>query len=958
MKIGDQVISKIYPEYKVGKILKINDLGDESYCEIFFDEIKDVITLNVDSLSKFSSNIEKMSRKDYDDPLLFEICLLCEKIKTLSYQDKMISANNFNIIPLPHQILTVNRVMDEFEPRWLICDEVGLGKTIEAALVFEELKLRNMAKRVLIVCPSGLTNQWKDELKTKFNEDFVIFNRETFKGLTQLHNDKNIWEEFDQIITSIDFIKTKEIKEELAEKTIENRKWHNRYVSEDVINGNWDLVIIDEAHNLSKDWDGSETSRYKIGKELAVKTPMLLLLTATPHQGKSERFRHLLELIDPYKFYDESSVTIENVKSVTVKNEKRAVTDLDGNFVFKDRIVQMVEISREKDNIETLLYNEVSEYVANYHLIASESPVLMLILIMYQKMVSSSSRAIYHSLKKRYELLLTDANAIENLEKLNFEDLEEFAVENAYEKFIMNHSNNEVSEINIEKLKPLVANELRILESCLKLAKEASTGRQDTKVEKLIEIIDNVISREGVGTKFIIFTEFIKTQEYIGEVLEYFGYEVAYFNGNMSLEDKIINKTKFKEECQFLISTDSGGEGINLQFAHVIINYDLPWNPMKIEQRIGRIDRIGQNKDVLVFNFVIKDTVEEHIREILDNKLNVIADEFGDDKKRDVLSLLNEEYNFDNIFIEAIKARKVKEKQLQKIGNEMYTQAKEVIENQQLLIPFSEEDGFDEKIEDVVVEDERVLIEKLVKSYLNYKNIELIEYSKNKNVFYVEKPIGGIKYRNIVFDKKIALENEKYSYINISHPLIKLISDEMTLNDSLSFDIKITNYKSLENEIKGNLFFYMLTLTNNEDFIRKKIIPIFINQMNKYDEVVSEWFEHNNDFKIKMDFKEDINISIEDIELKAEEIKNQKVKEHLINAKFELNEKIDKEKEKFDKYFENKEKEINKHGIENIKLSKVKKLKEHQERIEFDMKKRINLVPQIELFAVAEITFK
>jgi superfamily II DNA or RNA helicase len=876
MKIGDQVTCKIHPEYKVGKIIEINPVGDSNFCEVFFKEIKDFLTLDETSLIKFTSSVEKIESNDYDNPLLFSLSFLAEKINSLNYQDKIISVNNFNIFPLPHQILTVNRALEEFEPRFLIADEVGLGKTIEAALVFEELKLRNMCKRVLIVCPSGLTNQWKDELKTKFNEEFIVMNREAFKGLSSVHGVKNIWLEYDQVITSMDFVKPRIVKDSLSDKTKENRNRHNKQVYENLIDGNWDMVIVDEAHHLSKDIDLSETSRYKLGYELANNTPILLLLTATPHQGKSERFRYLLELIDPYKFFDSDSLNTENIESVTIKNEKRAVVDLEGNLIFKDRIVNLVKISRDENNIESLLYKKVSDYVAYYHYIARKSPIVMFILLTYQRMVSSSTRAIFHSMEKRLTLLKNNSKSLEDLKVTDFDEIEDEETQEKYDN-IMKYvgSETDINDVNFNQLKPHVIKEMAMLEDCLNFAKKASTGRQDIKIEKLLSIIDEVIARDGLETKFIIFTEFIKTQGYIGEILEEFGYNVAYLNGKMSLDDKISNKTKFKENHQFLVSTDTGGEGVNLQFAHVMINYDLPWNPMKIEQRIGRIDRIGQDKNVFVFNFVLEDTAEEQVRDILDSKLDLIADEFGDDKKSDVLTLLNDEYDFDKIYMESIKARKVKENELKIIADNIYSQAKDIIESQQLLIPFNEEKNLSNKVEDYLIEDESILIENLIKYYLEYIGLQLIEYSKDKNVYYIDKPIDNVKYRNLVFDKKISLENERYDYLNLSHPLVKKILDELLSNDSLAFDLKITNYSE---NIKGTLFLYDLKITNNEDFKRKYLIPIFIDENNTFNEKVSDWFERNIDFKIKMDFREDKHENLDEIQSKVDELKMKKLK--------------------------------------------------------------------------------
>ncbi|MDR0911968.1 MAG: DEAD/DEAH box helicase family protein [Methanobrevibacter sp.] len=954
MKIGSQIRSKDYPEYGMGTIIEIDSIGGENYCKVFFDDLKEIKHLKEDSLSLVASVIEKSETRDYDDPLLFSLCLLCEKIEALNYQSKLISANNFNILPLPHQILTVNHVLESFSPRYLIADEVGLGKTIEAALIFEELKLRKKVNRVLILSPSALTMQWRDELKTKFNEDFLVVDREVFSGLESIHGDTNVWENYNQVICSIDFAKPKSIKDSLSEKVKASRNLDNKRITQNLIDAKWDMVIVDEAHHLSKDWDKSETARYKLGKALAESTENLLFLSATPHQGKSEKFLNLLELIDPYKFFDAGSLTPDNVKSVTVKNEKRAVTDLDGNLIFKDRIVQLVKIRRDKSDIESILYENVTDYVSKFYNLAlrDNNRTLAFLLIIYQRMVSSSSKAIHESLTKRLNIINNDLNNIYNLKKIDYDEIEDINLQEAYDKIISQEIKEDISSgVDFSLIEKDVVKEMNILEDCVKIAKKASTGRQDAKIVKLLEIIDEVIAREGIDTKFIIFTEFIKTQEYIGEILENYGYKVSYFNGKMSLDEKIGSKSKFKDDHQFLISTDSGGEGINLQFAHVMINYDLPWNPMKIEQRIGRIDRIGQEKDVLVFNFVIEDTIEERVRDILDRKLDIISNQFGDDKKRDVLSLLNEDFNFDKLFIEAVRKKEVKTKELQEIGNKMNSQAKNIIENQQLLIPFSQKK--EENPKKYILDDTKLLIENLVRAYLRYKHIDLIEYSNKKNVYYLEKPIKNYRCKNLVFDKKISLENEKYEYLNLSHPLIKMILNEITSFNSLSFDLKINNYTD---NINGTLFLYSLKLTNNEDFIRKHLIPVFINSAGDYDEKVSNWFVDDDNFNIKMDFEDDIGEALKDIKIKAEKIKDQKIKDYMINTRMELYEKLEKEKEKYDVYFKKEEKEINKRGIENIRESILEQLNSHKNQLELDRKKRKELVPQVELFAIAEIT--
>lgn len=958
MEIGDKVISSIYPEKKEGSIVEINSINGTEYYKIYFEKTGETKTLEDKVVEKVLSPTERINERKHDHPLLFPLRILAEKLDSLAYQDKIISANNFNIIPLPHQVLTVNHVLEQFKPRCLIADEVGLGKTIEAALIFEELKMRKMVERVLIVVPSGLSKQWKDELQTKFNEEFILIDRNSLKALKEVHGENNVWMEYDRVITSIDFVKPKITRDSKSVKINEHIDWHNTNVSEDCAYAQWDMVIFDEAHKLSKSSDGQETARYKIGKELSEKTPILLLLTATPHQGDSERFRHLLRLIDEYKFYADDSLTSENVESVTIKNQKRAVTDFNGNLIFKSRIVTMAKIPRDDNDIEAELYDKVSNYVSKYYNLASREGnfPFMFLLILYQRMVSSSSRAIHNSLEKRLNLLNHDFRSAKALGKMDIDDLKDVDGQEVYDE-MMNFQTQFVEQggKGNYRLTKQIKEEMVILEDCVSVAKKAAFGRQDFKVRKLLEIIQDTIKRErDPKTKFIIFTEFIDTQYYIGEILESLGYTVTYFNGRMSLDEKIESKSRFSQDYQFLISTDSGGEGINLQFCHVMINYDLPWNPMKIEQRIGRIDRIGQEKDVLIFNFILQDTIEERVRDILDHKLDLIAQEFGDDKKKDVLSFLQDEYNFEKIFIEAIRDREIRERELERTGSEMYIKAKEILEKQDLLVPFTEEEN-PRSIESHMVEDEKNMVKRLIEIYTDFKDVELKEYSKKRNVYYFEQSLNDMRLRNIVFDRDLALKNEKYEYINLNHPLVNQIVNEMLDNDSLSFDLEIEGYNQ---NIKGILFFYRLELTNNEGFHRRHLIPVFINQRGTYDPKATIWFENNYDFKFEVDHVNDMGGRLEALKEKTETVRNTKINELMVTTKLELMEKIEKEQEKFERYFQDKELAIQKISIDNIREYRLKELDKQRNLERLNLNKKKNLVPIIDLFAVAEVTLK
>ena len=952
MEVGDYITSKSYANKGKGYILSISEIAGSITCNVFFEKTKDILSLNKSDIVKIKDPLERIKNNDFDNHLLFPIRILSEKIESLFYQDKIISACNFSILPLPHQVLTVNNVLEkQFLPRCLIADEVGLGKTIEAALIFEELKFRKMVKRILIVAPSGLTRQWQDELKTKFNEDFVLMTKESFKSFQEVHGEDNVWSNYNYVITSVDFLKPKPLYDELSQKEWDRRSWHNNFITNNCINSSWDMVIFDEAHNLSKSGEGLETARYKLGKGLAEVAPILLLLTATPHQGDSQKFKHLLRLIDPYKFYANDSLTPENVSSVTIKNNKRAAVDFNGNRIFKNRIPQLIKIPQVKGDIEQQLYDKVTEYVSKYYDLAAREknfPVMFL-LIVYQRMVSSSSRAIFKSMKKRLHYLKTDYISANDFKNVEIDEFKDVNLQEVYDE-LSNIEGNELNDISPSNIPPIMVEEINMLEECVNLAQRASQGRQDFKMRKLLEVIDTVIFEENdPNIKFIIFTEFIETQNYINEVLTGMGYITTLFNGSMSLDEKIKSKTRFKEECQFLITTDSGGEGINLQFCNIMINYDLPWNPMKIEQRIGRIDRIGQTKDVRIFNFILEDTVEERVHSILDSKLDLIAEEFGDDKRNDVLTALSDEHNFDGIYMGTI-TNELNEKELEHIGASIYAQAKDIINNQDFLIPFTDT-GNSQEIQSYMLGNENNLIKNLVYLYAKLNNVGIKEYTRKRNVYYFDEYLDGDKLKNIVFDRKIAIENEEYVYFNVNHPFVRNIVENNIKSDAMSFNIKIKGYSE---NVTGFLFYYRFELTNNEGFVKRKLVPIFLNEQGIYDSRISNWFNNINDFNIEMR-DEPVTDNFEELLLLANKIRDNEMNEFKSETEIKLLDQINQDKEKFEKYFKDKEYAINKIAINNIRIGQLQDLRDlRKEEFEKFARKK-NIVPKYELFAIAKV---
>ncbi|NLA25838.1 MAG: DEAD/DEAH box helicase family protein, partial [Firmicutes bacterium] len=599
--------------------------------------------------------------------------------------------------------------------------------------------------RALIIAPSGLCMQWQEELKLKFFEDFSIYDRETVLSLKKLHGgESNVWTVTDRIITSIDFIKPKRIAGGLSERAFRQRQWHNKHVFEAAVRSGFDVVIIDEAHKLTKDVSGEETARYKVGEAFAEAVPVLLLLTATPHQGETAKFRNLLHLIDPFLFYSEGDVTPENVKKVTVRHNKRAVVDLQGRRIFKQRLTSLYLIERNapENRIELELYDAVTGYVSDFYNLAYQQNdrTMMFLLLIYQRMVSSSSRAIFVSLSRRLESLLAreqqlsgDRDGLTEDEEGSLSYLEDLAAEEQLNR-LEQHALGGRDKRRIGDLEK----EIRQLERCVDLARRATLGRNDAKFLKLLETIDEFKVRESdPRLKFIIFTEFVETQSYLNECLQFLGYSTALINGGMSAREKLRQKKLFQNEAQFLISTDAGGEGINLQFCRVMINYDLPWNPMRLEQRIGRIDRIGQEHDVKVVNFQLAGTVEQYVREVVEQKLLTIKREFqdGEDKLADILSTLQDEFSFENIYIDAVLKRKEEAAELETVAQEIYRRAREIIKQGQLLIPFTElkrrHDVNSRELERQWKQSRR-----LVERYLRMEGRQLLSYRDKLGVFH------------------------------------------------------------------------------------------------------------------------------------------------------------------------------------------------------------------------------
>ena len=575
-KIGDYVFDKNNNDRV--QIVDVSTVWDFVSYKVF-----NPVTGAVYKLS--SDVVEAESRQINANEYYLRYVAMLSKIKSET-SEGILSKLSSGVIPLPHQLHVLNRAVSDNNVRYILADEVGLGKTIEAGLIIEELKARGLIKRILVVCPTGLVTQWSIEMEEKFGEKFRIILPEDYDTIRKITDNDDVYGQFDQVISPMDSIKPLEKRIGWTEERIEQYNEERIY---SIINSGWDLVIIDEAHRVAG--STGEVARYKLGSLLAAASPYLLLLTATPHNGKTEPFLRLIRLVDEKAFPNMKAVVKEQVAPYVIRTEKREAIDNNGNLLFKNRNTHIVELHwDERHSQQRKLYEMVSSYVSkNYNKALrnrGKNMWVIFLLIMMQRLVTSSTTAVRQSLQKRIKILEEQAFRYESMTEAEFVEID---LEENMEEAIAAISMDIKSEI--EDLNQIVA-----------VAQQAEYQYLDVKVEPLLSIVDDIFA-EDKNRKLIIFTEFVATQQYLSKLLKDRGYFTSLLNGSLSIEERNLVLAEFREETNILISTDAGGEGLNLQFANYMINYDLPWNPMKIEQRIGRVDRIGQQRDVEIYRY-------------------------------------------------------------------------------------------------------------------------------------------------------------------------------------------------------------------------------------------------------------------------------------------------------------------------------------------------------------------
>jgi len=637
------------------KVIEEQTLWGQTVCRIWLPNQDAVVRVPRSALRPLNTNL----RPEIESGRIAYIAAAAKVAEVLESSTSdtdgyvLLAPMESNVIPLPHQIHALSRAISGDRVRYLLADEVGLGKTIEAGLIMRELKLRGLVRRTLVVSPKGIATQWVTEMQTHFNEHFQLVMGDDISTLQRLapgaDHRNSVWSIFDQVVVSLDSVKPMDKRRGwTAERVAE----YNRSRFEDLITAGWDLVVVDEAHRLGGSTD--QVARYKLGRGLAEAAPYMLLLSATPHQGKTDAFYRLMSLLDDDAFPDMDSVSRERVFPYVIRTEKRKAIDADGKPLFKPRHTQIAPITWEsRHHLQKFLYEAVTDYVCEGYnqALREKKRHIGFLMILMQRLVVSSTRAIRTTLERRLAAL----DDGEQQTTLRLEELENGGdgPENLDELYDMNGQ-----ELLDELLKSHVSalqSEGSHVKTLLNAAIRCEQAGPDAKAESLIDWIYKLQAEENESDlKVLIFTEFVPTQQMLKEFLETRGISVVTLNGKHDMEERKQAQDAFRESHRVLVSTDAGGEGLNLQFAHVIINYDIPWNPMRLEQRIGRVDRIGQLKTVQAINFVFEDSVEFRVREVLEQKLSVIFEEFGIDKTGDVLDSAQAGELFEDVFASAI----------------------------------------------------------------------------------------------------------------------------------------------------------------------------------------------------------------------------------------------------------------------------------------------------------------
>ena len=729
------------------------------------------------------------------DPQRFRLGIEAFRLALAYEYDPYFSLSIARVDPLPHQL---EAVYDYFlklpRIRFLLADDPGAGKTIMAGLLLKELKIRGLVKRTLIVTPANLSFQWQREMKDKFRESFEVIRSDVLRA----NYGSNPWQEKNQVITSVSWV-----------SRVEDAK-------DSLLRSRWDLIIVDEAHKMAAYSADKKTLAYKLGEALSSMTDHYLLMTATPHKGDAENFCLFLELLDRDVYGDVKSLEEamrRNSAPFYLRRTKEALVtfpDADTGKVkklFTKREVQTIEFQIDDDEWD--FYDALTRYVEDQSIKASADDsargrALTFTMAMLQRRFASSLYAVRRSLErmrdKRKKILENpEAYRQEQITRNMPEDFDELP-EDEQQEIIAN------LEAVVASIDPAaLRDEISQLSKLISHAQALELREVESKLTKLKEVITTHGVFADPKMKLLLFTEHKDTLDYLVSKLREWGLRVTQIHGGMKIGDRDTSGTRlaaereFRDEAQILVATEAAGEGINLQFCWFMVNYDIPWNPVRLEQRMGRIHRYGQEHDCLIFNFAAINTREGRVLQKLLERLKEIRKELGTDQVFDVVGEIFPANLLERLFRD-MYARRIKEPDIEaRIVHDIDANRFRAITNSTLEGLAKRELNLSALIGRSAEARERRLVPEVIEDFFLQASPLAGLYSKETkaktHVYRIGRiprslwSIGerlelrygklGREYRQIVFDKALLSQDATSEWITPGHPLFETVREDV-----------------------------------------------------------------------------------------------------------------------------------------------------------------------------------
>ncbi|GAM10430.1 putative ATP-dependent helicase YqhH [Geobacter sp. OR-1] len=775
-----------------------------------------------DELSRFSTPEQTLNKTTWDSPS--EVLVRTQAAAITSVNDTWGVLSRSKIALLPHQLWVCKRVNEVWPARWLVADDVGLGKTIEAGLILWPLLAKGTVKRLLILCPASLVDQWQFRLREMFDIRMV-------KYVSEADNAKSdFWNTHNQVVASFHTLRD------------DHKGRHDRLIESDP----WDLVIVDEAHHLNADEDAGPTLAYKLVGRLQEerRVESMVFFTGTPHRGKNYGFLALLKLLHPDKFDPKNDLCeqLPLLKQVLIRNNKQNVTDLQGKKLFFPPIVSPETYAYSPE--EEYFYEMLTDFIATGKMYAnslSESGgrVVMLVLISMQKLASSSVAAIHKALKRRLARINQSQYELKNLEEILSKSKAKFS-----ELDSLQSSGNDDEIAKLEEQIVEMAESVHLMEDeaprLQELIDAADMVIEETKICKIIELLKTKFAERTI----VFFTEYKATQSLlISRLFSEFGDNCATFiNGDNRAEGiidssgKIIVLSENRENAaekfnngkvRFIVCTEAGGEGIDLQErCHSLIHVDLPWNPMRLHQRVGRLNRYGQTRQVEVVTLRNPDTVESRIWEKLNSKIDNIMQALGSamDEPEDLLqlvlgmtspSMFNEVFNGASTIAPNSLGTWFDAKTAKFGGNDVIDTVKQIVGNSA---------RFDYKeVSDKIPRIDLPALQPFLEAMLSMNGRRIVKDEEGISFKtpdeWLTEPGVRTTYENMVFDRNLRGQDAAKRVLGVGHKVI-----DHAIKQSLDYTSSVATIAA--NRLKQPFFVFKVfdRITSEKTSIRNKIV--------------------------------------------------------------------------------------------------------------------------------------